>query len=59
MKAMLKNVVLSYVNLFEARKMNDSGDASYSVCLLIDKDDNFEVTNFGMSSIDRLIGAIG
>ena len=38
MKAMLKNVVLSYVNLFEARKMNDSGDASYSVCLLIDKD---------------------
>ena len=37
-KAMIKNVRLSYVRLFEAQQVNGQGEASYSVCLLIPKD---------------------
>ena len=37
-KAMVKNVRLSYVRLFEAQQVNGQGEASYSVCLLIPKD---------------------
>lgn len=38
MKAMLKNVRLSYVRVFEPSQVNSQGDATYSVCLLIPKD---------------------
>ena len=38
MKAMLKNVRLSYVRVFEANQINGQGDSTYSVCLLIPKD---------------------
>ena len=38
MKAMIKNVRLSYVRVFEAAQINGVGDANYSVCLLIPKD---------------------
>ena len=38
MKAMIKNVRLSYVRVFEAAQVNGTGDANYSVCLLIPKD---------------------
>lgn len=37
-KAMIKNVRLSYVRLFEAQQVNGQGEASYSVGLLIPKD---------------------
>lgn len=37
MKAMIKNARLSYVRVFEASQANGQGDATYSVCLLIDK----------------------
>ena len=37
MKAMIKNARLSYVRVFEASQVNGQGDATYSVCLLIDK----------------------
>ena len=38
MKAMLKNVRLSYVRVFEPSQINGQGDSTYSVCLLIPKD---------------------
>lgn len=38
MKAMLKNVRLSYVRVFEPNQINGQGDSTYSVCLLIPKD---------------------
>lgn len=38
MKAMIKNVRLSYVRLFEAQQINGQREAIYSVCLLIPKD---------------------
>ena len=37
MKAMIKDVRLSYVRVFEAAQMNGTGEANYSVCLLIPK----------------------
>ena len=37
MKAMVKNVRLSYVKVFEATQVNGQGDFNYSVQLLIDK----------------------
>ena len=37
MKAMIKNARLSYVRVFEASQVNGQVDATYSVCLLIDK----------------------
>ena len=37
-KAMVKNVRLSYVRLFEAQQVNGQGEATFSVCLLIRKD---------------------
>ena len=38
MKAMLKNVRLSYVRVFEAGQVNGAGDPIYSLCILIPKD---------------------
>ena len=38
MKAMLKNVRLSYVRVFEAEQVNGKGDPVYSLCILIPKD---------------------
>lgn len=38
MKAMVKDVRLSYVRVFEAAQMNGTGEANFSVCLLIPKD---------------------
>lgn len=38
MKAMLKNVRLSYVRVFEAAQVNGVGEANYSVCILIPKE---------------------
>ena len=37
MKFMARNARLSYVRVFEASQVNGQGDATYSVCLLIDK----------------------
>ena len=37
MKFMVRNARLSYVRVFEASQVNGQGDATYSVCLLIDK----------------------
>lgn len=37
MKFMVKNARLSYVHVFEASQISGQGDATYSVCLLIDK----------------------
>ena len=37
MKFMIRNARLSYVRVFEASQVNGQGDATYSVCLLIDK----------------------
>lgn len=44
MKAMLKNVRLSYVKLFEASQVNGQGEANYSVQLLIEKGSEAEKT---------------
>lgn len=38
MRSMIKDVRLSYVRLFNAAQMNGTGEANYSVCLLIPKD---------------------
>ena len=37
MKAMIKNVRLSYVRVFEAAQVNGVGDANYSVLLTYPK----------------------